>query len=241
MRDHVLFLPGIIAPAAVRYRPLLAHLPDITPLLQDLEVYRQDAPPADYSIAMEVDAIEAVASGKGLESFHIVAHSGGAAIALAYAAAHSDRVRSLAIDEPAFDFSPEAEAELAVFHGIQALPAPERMRAFMQLQVSPAVRLQPPSGDPPPWMAKRPAGTEAFVKALGGHGRLRWPAPLRAPVLYTWGSLTHPRWTAMRDRLEAVFPDFTAVRFDGLHHLNTSHQAEPARVASLLRELWSRA
>lgn len=236
----VLFLPGIIAPAPVRYQALLAHLPDIVPVLKDLEVYRDDAPPAGYSIALEVDAIERTAMRDGLTSFHIVAHSGGGAIALAYAAAHPDRVRSLAIDEPAFDFSREAEVELAVFRDLRALPPPDRMRAFMQLQVSSTVQLPPPPGDPPAWMAKRPDGTQAFVDALAGHGALRWTKTLRAPVLYTWGSLTHPRWDAMRDRLESLFPDFTAVRFDGLHHLNTSHQAEPARVAALLRELWSR-
>jgi hypothetical protein len=37
-----------------------------------------------------------------------------------------------------------------------------------------------------------------------------------------------------------VFPDFREVVFEGVHHLNTSHQAEPARVAELLTELWDR-
>jgi hypothetical protein len=45
----------------------------------------------------------------------------------------------------------------------------------------------------------------------------------------------------MRSRLATMFSDFTAERFNGLHHLNTSHQAEPDRVAQLLRHLWTRA
>jgi hypothetical protein len=45
----------------------------------------------------------------------------------------------------------------------------------------------------------------------------------------------------MRDRLEELFPDFTSERFDGIHHLNTSHQAEPERVAKLLKKFWTRA
>ena len=57
---------------------------------------------------------------------------------------------------------------------------------------------------------------------------------------YTWGSLTHPRWV-MNQRLAKLFTDFTAQRFEGLHHLNTSHQAEPDRVAELLLRLWQRA
>ena len=40
----VVFLPGIITPAAQRYEPLLHHLVDVKPLVKDLEVYRDDAP-----------------------------------------------------------------------------------------------------------------------------------------------------------------------------------------------------
>ena len=91
-------------------------------------------------------------------------------------------------------------------------------------------------------MAIRPAGINAFIAALERHEQLDERYPMfRAPVLFTWGSLTHPRWDQMRSRLAAAFTDFTAVRFDGLHHLNTSHQAEPDRVAGLLRALWTRA
>jgi hypothetical protein len=45
----------------------------------------------------------------------------------------------------------------------------------------------------------------------------------------------------MRQRLERLFPNFTAHRFDGLHHLNTSHQAEPERVAGMLDGFWTAA
>jgi hypothetical protein len=43
----------------------------------------------------------------------------------------------------------------------------------------------------------------------------------------------------MKDRLAGLFEDFTAERYEGLHHLNTSHQAEPDRVAAALRKLWA--
>ena len=150
---------------------------------------------------------------------------------------------SLAVDEPAYDFTQEMPAEMEEFGPISALPVAERMRAFMKLQVSEAVELPPPPKDPPPdWMARRPAGIDAFLRAIDRHERLEDNyRSFRSPVLYTWGSLTHPRWDAMEERLERLFPDFTAHRFDGLHHLNTSHQAEPDRVAELLGELWMRA
>jgi hypothetical protein len=58
------------------------------------------------------------------------------------------------------------------------------------------------------------------------------------PVLFTFGSLTHPRWRAMRDRLQASFPAFTSQEFEGLHHLHTSHQAVPDRTAKILMKFW---
>ena len=58
------------------------------------------------------------------------------------------------------------------------------------------------------------------------------------PVLYTWGSLTHPRWRSMEQRLSNLFPNFSSEMFEGLHHLNTCHTAEPARVAARLSAFW---
>ncbi len=79
------------------------------------------------------------------------------------------------------------------------------------------------------------------MQALEQHERLTEKySAVRAPVLYTWGSLTHPRWSRMAKRLATLFAHFKAVCFEGLHHLNASHQAEPDRVAKLLGELWAR-
>ena len=240
---NVIFLPGIIAPAAARYAPLLTHLSNINRVLKELEIYSHDTPPRDYSIALEVRGVERVADEAGYEAFHLYGHSGGGAIALAYAAAHPGRVLSLAVDEPAYDFTDGMRADMAEFAPLALLPVDKRMRAFMMLQVSPAVALPPPpEGPPPPWMAKRPAGIDAFVVALENHERLETQyGAVRAPVLFTWGSLTHPRWNTMRQRLEKLLPDFTSRCFDGLHHLNTSHQAEPERVAAMLDDFWTRA
>jgi pimeloyl-ACP methyl ester carboxylesterase len=240
---NVILLPGIIAPAAIRYAPLVASLTDVDPVTKDLEVYATDTPPPGYSISMEVAGVDRVADAASFDRFHLYGHSGGGAVALAYVAANPGRVISLTVDEPAYDFTEASRADMQEFGPLAALPVPERMRAFMRLQVSTKVSLPVPSdGPPPPWMARRPAGIDAFIAALERHERLdeRYPS-FRAPVLFTWGSLTHPRWDQMRSRLATVFTDFTAQRFDGLHHLNTSHQAEPDRVAGLLRDLWARA
>ena len=100
MTHDVVFLPGIIAPAARRYEPLLRHLVDVNPVVKDLEVYRDDAPPAGYSIATEVDGVLRAADEADVERFHLYGHSGGGAVALAVALAHGDRVLTLASMNP---------------------------------------------------------------------------------------------------------------------------------------------
>jgi hypothetical protein len=45
----------------------------------------------------------------------------------------------------------------------------------------------------------------------------------------------------MCDRLARRFPDFEAVRSEGLSHVTPLHQADPERAALLLRALWARA
>jgi pimeloyl-ACP methyl ester carboxylesterase len=240
----VVFLPGIIAPAALRYAPLLAELGDtIRPLVKDLEVYSTPTPPHEYSIEQEVEGISRAADAAGFDRFHLYGHSAGGACALAFTATHPDRVLSLALDEPASDFSPEEKSALrAHLRDLDALAPAERMRAFLQLQLAPGVEPPaPPAGPVPDWMASRPAGIEAFIGAL-----LRFELPserlrsYRGPVYFSHGSLSNPTWLAMRDRLSVLFLDFTSEEYAGVHHLKTSHQSDPARVASALRRLWSR-
>jgi hypothetical protein len=116
------------------------------------------------------------------------------------------------------------------------------MAEFMRLQVASGVELAAPAEPRPDWMSNRPAGIRAFITAARRH-RVEPDSyrGFRSPVYFSMGSRTHPRWTAMRQRLADLFPDFTSDVYDGLHHLNTSHQAQPERVATALRGLWARA
>jgi pimeloyl-ACP methyl ester carboxylesterase len=241
----VIFLPGILRPAALRFAPLLQELGDaVCALPQELALYATDTPPEGYAIECEVEAISRAADAAGFDRFHLYGHSAGGACALAYVATHPQRILSLALDEPASDFSAEARSVLRKdLDRIASLPAGEKLSAFLRTNLASGVEPpSPPVGSPPAWMANRPAGIDAFVEALLLY-RLP-PRRLRAfgrPVYYSYGSLSHPRWFAMRDRLDSIFPDFTSERYEGIHHLEPSHQREPARVATALQGLWSRA
>jgi pimeloyl-ACP methyl ester carboxylesterase len=240
----VIFLPGILMPAALRYAPLLAELGDsVQAVTKDLEVYETGTPPEHHTIEDEVEGIARAADAAGFERFHLYGHSGGGACALAYVATYPKSVLSLAVDEPVTDFSPQHRAQMQdALQRFGDLSPSEHVRDFVQWQLAPGVALPaPPSGPSPDWMANRPAGINSFMNAI-----LRYrldPERLRAyhrPVYYSYGTLSSPEWQAMRDRLAALFPDFEAERYEGASHLNTSHQREPARVASALRRLWKR-
>jgi pimeloyl-ACP methyl ester carboxylesterase len=244
--DPVILLPGIIMPAADRYAALINELGGhVKTIAKDLEVYRLSRPPAGYSIETEIAGIASTADVRRFDRFHLYGHSAGGAIAIAFAAAHPDRLLSLAVDEPAMDFTPEdhADPSWAEFDRIAKLPAPGRMAAFLQQQLKPGIEpAPPPPGPPPEWMAKRPAGIVAFLEA----GKLHVIAEQRLreferPVYYSRGTLSAPYWERSARRLGRLFPDVTSEIYAGLHHLHTSHIAEPARVAAALRSLWTRA
>jgi pimeloyl-ACP methyl ester carboxylesterase len=238
----LILLPGIITPAAIRFRPLVEALgPSVRALTKELEVYARDTPPAGYSIAGEVEAVSRFADGAGLTRFHLYGYSGGGAVALAYAAERPERLLSLALQEPATDFSVEDKAWTEQDFGpLASLSGEQRMSAFLRLQLAPNVEPPPRlSEPPPPWMALRPAGVEAFLSAIRSYSLpAESLASFEKPVYYSYGNLSHPRWLAIRDRLASRLPNFRAELYKGTHHLNPPDQAEPERVAAALRALW---
>jgi hypothetical protein len=55
------------------------------------------------------------------------------------------------------------------------------------------------------------------------------------------GRSNHDYYGRMAERLATVFPDFTIETFPDRHHFDPPHRIEPARVATSLRSLWTRA
>src|SRR5438034_7104996 len=169
---RVIMLPGSVLPAELAYGSLVAALgSDAEVVAKDLEVYATEAPPADYTLDVEVTGVLREADARGWEHVHLVGYSGGGAAALAVAARHPERLSSLALLEPAWagnwHLSPAEKALWREYDRVLSA-APDRfMRAFMELSVKPGVELPPPpSGDPPPWMAKRPGGIRAFMETF---------------------------------------------------------------------------
>jgi pimeloyl-ACP methyl ester carboxylesterase len=242
----VVLLPGILMPAGARFAPLMAALGasrEAWP--KELEVYAGDAPPPGYALDDEVAGLLALLDERGVDRAHLYGHSAGGSIALAFTALHGDRVLSLALDEPATDFSAEDQESIAALRprSFDELSAPQRMQVFARSLVRPDVELPPPpSGPPPPGMANRPAGLAAFEKAITGRQVSEASlAAFRGPVYFSYGSLSNPRWEVMAQRTADRFTEVEVERYEGLHHLNTSHTAEPERVALALATLWTRA
>jgi len=249
LRSEVILLPGAVLPVDLAYGALLEALGDtVEPVGKELELYAGDEPPLNYTLDIEVEGLLRAAEAAGFERFHLVGYSAGGASSLAFAARHPDRLRSLALLEPAWagndGLDPAEEAVRRGYSRIMALPPGEMMPAFVRANLRPGVEPPPPPpGTPPPWMAKRPPGLKAIVGAFSaGELVLDGLRRFRAPVYFALGGLSNPdQYLRMAERLAGVFDDFTLETFDERHHFDPPHRAEPERLAASLRDLWARA
>jgi pimeloyl-ACP methyl ester carboxylesterase len=246
---RVILLPGIVRPAALAYGTLLEALgSDVEAVAKDLEVYATPEPPEDYSLDTEVAGVLREADAREWERFHLVGYSGGGAASLAFAAGRPERLASLALLEPAWagnwDVTAVEKALWLDYERLEELPPEEFMTAFTRLNLRPGVPLPPPTpGDPPPWMAKRPAGIRAINEAFR-RGEIDREALRRfeGPVYFALGALSNPdQYEELAKRLSRVFADFELEVFEERHHFDPPHRTEPARLATSLKRLWRRA
>lgn len=245
----VILLPGIVLPAELAYGALIDALgSEAEAVAKDLEIYAAPEPPEDYSLELEVAGVLREADARAWERLHLVGYSAGGAAALAFAALQPERLGSLALLEPAWagrwDVSPAEKALRLEYDRLEGLPVEELMPAFMRLNLRPGVPLpEPPPGEPPPWMAKRPAGIRAISAAFRRDDIDR--EALRRfdrPVYFALGGLSNPdQYGEIARRLDGVFPDFELEVFEDRHHFDPPHRIEPERLASSLKELWRRA
>jgi pimeloyl-ACP methyl ester carboxylesterase len=241
-------VPGVVLPAELAYAALLDVLGDhVEATLKDLEVYAGDQPPEDFSLDVEVEGILREADARGFDRFHLVGYSAGGASSLLFAAANGDRLLSLALLEPAWagnERSAEEEPLIEQFRALEPLPDAQYMAGFARLQLAPGVEPPPPpDGPPPPWMANRPAGARAVIRAFD-NSDLDLVA-LRAfsqPVYFALGGRSNPDYFGrMAGRLAAIFPDFNLETYSERHHFDPPHRTEPERLSRSLLALWKRA
>jgi pimeloyl-ACP methyl ester carboxylesterase len=245
---RVMLLPGVVLPAELAYGGLVSVLgSDVEAIVKDLEVYREDSPPPDYSLDMEVAGALREADARGWSRFHLVGYSAGGAAALAFAARQPARLLSLALLEPAWagdwGWSAQHSRLWARYDELAQLPAEQFTSAFMRLQVRADVELPaPPTGPPPPWMGKRPAGIHAVVRAFQSYDLDRDAlAGFDRPVYFALGGLSNPdQFGDDAERLGAVFPSFTLEVFADRHHFDPPHRIEPQRLARSLCAIWTR-
>jgi len=242
----VILLPGIVLPAELAYGGLIEALDsDFEAVAKDLEIYGAPEPPDDYGLELEVEGVLREADGRGWDRFHLVGYSGGGAAALAFAAARPERLASLALLDPAWsgtwDRSPAEQAASVELERIAGLPDDQLMPDFVRFGLRPGVAVpSPPPGDPPPWMATRPAGIRAILRAFrrGSIDRDALSAFDR-PVYLALGALSNPdQYAEVAKRLGRVFTSFELEVFDERHHFDPPHRAEPERLARSLESLW---
>jgi pimeloyl-ACP methyl ester carboxylesterase len=245
-----ILLPGGILPARLAYDALLRTFgTEVDARAKELEVYSADeVPPSGYGLDTEVAGIDRLADEAGFERFHLVGYSAGGASSLAYALTRGDRLLSLTLAEPAWagveGRTPEEEAATDRVLTTIDLPPDEMLPAFTRAQLADGVEPPPsPPGPPPPWMASRPPGTRAIATAFQ---RFVFPAAdmqaFERPVLFVLGGLSNPAYyRRMAERLATSFSDLRLEVFDGRHHFDPPHRAEPERYARLLEDHWRRA
>jgi pimeloyl-ACP methyl ester carboxylesterase len=249
MRYGAILLPGIIMPANLAYEGLLREFgSDDRIVAKELAVYDGESPPNGYSLDTEIASALAVADACRFDRFHLVGYSAGGAVSAALAARRGDRLASLTLMEPAWfgnaDLSEEeAEIRRRIYATVD-LPPKTALATFTALHMRPGTPPPArPEGEPPPWMAKRPAGIRAVTNAFDNETLdIRALRQLDVPVLFVLGGLTNPAiYDGMVHRVRETFPDLTVETFPKRHHFDPPHRAEPERVADLLRGFWERA
>lgn len=88
-------------PASLSYAAVMGQLGDsIRPFAKDLAIYDSGAPPADYSLDLEVESLLRAADQAELDRFHLVGYSIGGTIALLCAERHGSAWRAWSCSSP---------------------------------------------------------------------------------------------------------------------------------------------
>jgi pimeloyl-ACP methyl ester carboxylesterase len=243
----VFLIGGAGPPAPLEFALLIEALgPGREIVPADMVVFHGGVPAPDFSMVTETDALlvsfDAVGAGQG----HLVGYSGGAAVALAFACAHPERVASLTLEEPAWvgtegatDIERRFWDELGAAMGLELN---EALLAFRDLMVQPAVRPTLPSiPKDAPWIEAMVRGVRASIGAFAG-AEVDWPtlARERFPIWTVVGSLSNPAFQVRSERLIEHLPRASLKVFEGSHHVIPPHRMAAPELAAGLEAMWAR-
>ena len=245
-QSPLICVPDAVTPSAVTFGPLLRVLTQgPVPLRKELEVYSSDPPgPPGYSVEQEVEGLLRFADNAGAQRFHLLGSSFGAYVCLAFIVSYPERVRSLALIEPASINehleTPEGTEYRIRIERCLELPEQSQLPTMLPLLLR-RPETAPPIGDPPPWMTMRGRGMKAIIQAEKRYklDRSRL-SRFRQPVYLASGSESHPSFAELIHDLARRFPNAAVDVYEGRSHLDAPHRAEPERFARALRELWQR-
>ena len=242
------FIGGAGPRAPVEFAALAEELGErASPLFHDLLAFRGEPLRPDYSVGAEVEELRTTIDAAELDRPHLVAYSGGAAIALAFASRYPTRVASLALVEPGWIGVTRLNAMEAAFWAehdrVMGLGRDERLAGFRGLVVAgDAAESLPPVAADAPWVDGVLLGIETL-------GRLFRKTPIDTrplhdagtPIYYAVGSRSNSVFAARGRLLAKRLPRARIDVYEGLHHLRPPHRGAPQRFADALLSLWSEA
>ena len=246
MSNLPVFLIGGAGPVAPReFAALIARLdPARQAVPLDMVAFHGDPLAPGFSMVTETTsllrAVDATESCRG----HLFGYSGGAAVALAFACAHPERVASLTLEEVAWIGS-DGATELEVSFWLEltaamALEPYEALQGFRELMVLPQMSATLPTVPPDsPWITSLVNGVRASIGAFG-RAEIDWTVLEAAlfPVYALVGSLSNPVFELRSRRLAGRIARTRVDVFEGLHHVLPPHRAAPEDLAARLQAIW---
>jgi len=246
-RHRAICLNGV-TPADVTYRSFAAALGANAELrLKDLEGYAAEFP-IGYKLETEVHGIDRVATDAGWARFHLVGYSGGASVALAFAAARPEAVLSLALIEPVFvgndaSWSDEYAGLLASIDDALRVPLEKRPASFFRALSAPG-RMPPgqPSASQPDWLIPR-SERQGWMwphwrdPKLGPHRLM----PVHRSVYVAVGGRSRAAFMEIARWLASTSLGTTVDVYDERSHFDPPHVADAERFAAAVYDNWERA
>jgi pimeloyl-ACP methyl ester carboxylesterase len=226
LKRHVLFVAPEGAPELFK-RVAAALGEEIRPAFKNMDLLPAGQLITDWMLDGEVRSLLTFADAEGLETFDLIGYSGGAAVCLAFAAAHPARLRSLTLIEPPWIgndiWSEEERRFVDEFDALSELPPPELVAAFFEL-------FAPGSNLPLPPDEKRVARmAEALQMVWQGYRAKPLDRSLltqiNVPVYLPVGGHSTPRMRALAELLASAFPQVRVEVFAEQHHFDLLHRA----------------